>query len=285
MAMTNAGSNSGNTTDGGDGHYRNLLLTTLLRLLLIYFLPVVLLAAFFHIQHRHLIRDTRLAHLQSIAEHQAYTLDLFLRERIINLENVIDDPRLNVPPTNIELQRHLDNLRKTSDTFVDLGWFNAAGDLIAYAGPHPDLESRNYGLEAWFLALRGSAKQRIITDTYMGFREQPHFTIAVNRVIDDRYVVLRAVLSPERIEEYVATLQHPERISTALLSEDGMVQVISGKEIKVSTPSPLKPPRHPSIGSDITKRNGSDVFYAWTWLKTTSWVLLVEGEDPSAAAA
>jgi two-component system NtrC family sensor kinase len=267
-----------------DRDYDHLLRSTLFRLLLMYFVPLLLLVGFFHFQHRHLIRETRIAHLQSIAEHQAYTLDLFLRERIVNLENIVDDPRLNVPPTSADLQDRLDDLRKTSDTFVDLGWFNAAGDLISYAGPYPDLETRNYGEEAWFLALRGSPDRLVITDVYLGFRETPHFTIAVHRILDGRYVALRAVLSPERIEEYLTTLQKNEPVVTTLLGADGEVQVVASHDGRPPADLSL-PPRSTNLGSAMAKTEGGRVSYAWAWLRTTPWVLRVESGDPSATAA
>ncbi|MCB2212287.1 hypothetical protein KQI52_09275 [bacterium] len=270
---------AGNGLQRTETYYRHLLKTTLLRLLLMYFVPLLLLAGFFHLQQLKLMRESRRAHLQSIAEHQAYMLDLFLRERIVNLENVIDDPRLPVPPSNEVMERRLAELRKTSDTFVDIGWFSTSGNLLAYAGPHPDLESRNYGMEAWFLELRGSAEQVVITDIYMGFREQPHFTIAVNRIIDGRYVVLRAVLSPERMREYLTTLQHNEQIVTSLLSKDGSVQVVAGRQDPGPVHSAIVPPRDPWIGTGELRENGSRTAYAYAWLRATPWALLVEGED------
>ena len=74
-------------------HVRELFWNILGRLILLYFAPILLLAVFFHIQYRDLLRDSLRAHLEVIAEHQANTFDLFLRERLVNLGNIIDDPR------------------------------------------------------------------------------------------------------------------------------------------------------------------------------------------------
>ena len=87
------------TTSRGDeasrgGHSRELFWHTLGRLVLLYFVPLILLAIFFHLQYRNLLRDGQRAHLEVIAEHQANTFDLFLRERLVNLDNIIDDPLL-----------------------------------------------------------------------------------------------------------------------------------------------------------------------------------------------
>ena len=82
-------------------HYRELFRHTLTRQILLYFMPLLLLALFFHVQYRRLLRDSARAHLAVIAEHQATTFDLFLRERLVNLANVIDDP-LFVPHASDE---------------------------------------------------------------------------------------------------------------------------------------------------------------------------------------
>ncbi|MFZ5981395.1 MAG: hypothetical protein ACOYVF_12260 [Candidatus Zixiibacteriota bacterium] len=40
---------------------------------------------------------------------------------------------------------------------------------------------------------------------YLGFRQRPHFTIAVSRIIDNQYVVLRATLDPARMYDYLTS--------------------------------------------------------------------------------
>jgi hypothetical protein len=56
----------------GRAHSRELFWTTFGRLILLYFAPLLLLSIFFHLQYRHLVRDSLQAHLEVIAEHQAY---------------------------------------------------------------------------------------------------------------------------------------------------------------------------------------------------------------------
>jgi len=93
MAAQSVGATPGRAGPGRGGHSRELFWHTLGRLALLYFVPLILLAIFFNLQYRNLLRDGRRAHLQVIAEQQANTFDLFLRERLVNLDNVIDDPR------------------------------------------------------------------------------------------------------------------------------------------------------------------------------------------------
>ena len=107
-------------------HYLGLFRHTLTRQILLYFMPLLLLAAFFHLQYRRLLRESVRAHLAVIAEHQATTFDLFLRERLVNLANVIDDP-LFAPHARDEtyLVARLAALRQANDAFADLGVVSA----------------------------------------------------------------------------------------------------------------------------------------------------------------
>ena len=68
--------------------YRQLRGQTLLHLLLTYLAPVLVLAVCFTWQFHELARESRQRHLLSIAENQANTLDLFSRERLVNLTNL-----------------------------------------------------------------------------------------------------------------------------------------------------------------------------------------------------
>ena len=77
---------------------QDLLRRTIARLLLTYVAPFILLTAYFLIQPNNLTKESRRTHLKALAEHQANILDLYLRERVVNLRNLISDPKLGDIP-------------------------------------------------------------------------------------------------------------------------------------------------------------------------------------------
>jgi ActR/RegA family two-component response regulator len=91
MAARSNGTASAPVKAGGNARVREFFWATLGRLVLLYFAPLLLLAVFFHVQYRRLLREGHRAHLEVVAEHQAKTFDLFLRERLTNLGNVADN--------------------------------------------------------------------------------------------------------------------------------------------------------------------------------------------------
>src|SRR3989304_10497262 len=82
----------------GRKYYRDVRRRNISRLLLTYFVPPLILVIYFNIQYDALVDEGRRLHLKSIAESQANTFDLFLNERLVNLANLIDDPKFHVPP-------------------------------------------------------------------------------------------------------------------------------------------------------------------------------------------
>ena len=259
---------------------RQFLLYTLARLLLLYFAPLLLLAIFFNVQYRRLSEEARQLHLRAVAEHLASTLDLFLRERRVNLTNVIDAPQFPGDPDPAFLHEKLAALRQTSSAFVDLGLFDAQGRLLVYVGPHTFLQSRNYSGEGWFVTLRRGAERHVITDVYLGFRDLPHFTIAVKSEVDGRYRVLRAALSPEGIFEYISNVEGGSDVQIALVNAEGAYQVVTpGLGVPLAS-SPFRPPSEPAVG--VVQSSGRRPVYAYTWLKAAPWALVALASFPAA---
>ena len=258
-------------------NYREIFWYNLARMALLYFVPLLLLAVFFQIEYRRLLRESLRAHLEVIAEHQAKTFDLFLLERLVNLENLIDDPLF--PGLDVEepfLSSLLEDLRLTSDAFVDLGVVSEAGDLVAYVGPVNFPSPVNYQTEDWFIDLIGSNRSSIITEIYLGFRDQPHFTIAVKRQGDGGVqVVLRSTLSPERLSDYLTTLEGAGEVHSAIVNGSGVLQVTTPHVGEPPGVSSFVPPRDRERGS-VRRGNGPDApGFAFAWLSETPWAIVV----------
>jgi len=207
-------------------HYREWRRRQIMRMAITYLAPLVILIVYFHYRYIGLEEDNRRVHLGAIAEYQANILDLFLSERRVNLANLIDHPRFSTLPSSNGMNEHLDDLRRVSDAFIDLGFFDSSGVQVSYAGPHPSLESRDYRGEDWFSKLRGREQNFVITDIYLGFRQQPHFTIAVRRTVGDRFLVLRATLDPARMYEYIESQQAAGDVTTYIINRAGAYQLV-----------------------------------------------------------
>ena len=276
---TPKGSPSPPAADGNDKrrHHRELMRRTLLHLLSIYFLPLLLLTIYFHLQSLTLQREGHQSHLQSMAEYQARMLDLFIRERAVNLSNLIDHPILEPPPSHATMELYLEDLRRNSETFVDLGLFNAQGNQVAYAGPFPVLEDRNYFSEQWFKDLLHQERDFIITDIYLGFRQRPHFTIAVGRVYDGQFMALRATLDPDRMYDFITSVMGAKDVRTSIVNSSGVYQVVTPNVGTLLAESSIVPPRTPGVGIEHVEINDRDLVYGYAWLGEAEWALITQG--------
>jgi two-component system NtrC family sensor kinase len=261
-------------------HYRELRRSQLIRLSLTYLTPIILVTIFFSFQYGNLVRDSLELHLTAIAENQANTLNLFLMERIVNLDNLINSPRFLESLDSAQLQSHLSELTKISSTFVDIGFFNATGIQVAYAGPYPLLENRNYSSERWFQELQNPAKQFVITDIYLGFRQRPHFTIGVRREIQGELSALRATLDPGRIYQYMQSLEGASEVNVSLVNQEGFYQLVTPHIGTLLESAAIVPPVSPRMGAEEVEIEGDKVTYAYAWLKTADWALVVQTAQP-----
>jgi two-component system NtrC family sensor kinase len=256
-------------------HYKDLKRKHIVRLSLMYLLPLLILIVYFQFQYSNMLNDSKTMHLQSIAENQANLLDLFLKERVVNLINLIDNPNFNIPPDDPTLEEYLQILKTDSKAFTDIDFFNSKGMEIAYAGPLKRKAYNDYSQEIWFIDLKRSEQRYIITDVYLGFRQEPHFTIAVKRNVGDSVVVLRATLGPKDIYGYMTSIEGLSDVYVSLVNAKGDYQLVSNKLGKLLDKSPILPSRELKIGTGEKTIKNSDIKYAYSWLSEVNWVVIV----------
>jgi two-component system NtrC family sensor kinase len=258
-------------------HHPELFKRTLLHLILIYLVPFLLLTTYYHSQSLYLRDEGIRNHLRSIAEYQAHTLDLFIRERVVNLRNLIDNPKLEVFPSQSTLADYLQDLKRASGAFVDLDVFDRSGRQLAYTGPFPVVEQRDYSAEQWFRDLLAREGRFVITDIYLGFRGRPHFTVAVGRPVEGEFLALRATLDPERIYDFITSLEGARDVQTSIVNRSGTYQVVTPNLATPLADSAIVPAEEPRIGIEEVRLEGERIVYGYAWLGQANWALITQG--------
>jgi two-component system NtrC family sensor kinase len=214
-------------TSSRDGAYYNRLRRSLRwKLLATYVIPLVLLTIFFLYNYERSLRAGIVGHIASVAEHQRNTVELYLQERIADVRNSFPHWTATRPPVNADSEVILENLRRECAAFVDVGIFDPDGTLVAYAGPHPDLVGRQYGAEPWWAQLMGNQDGILISDVYPGFRDEPHFVIAVRGDPDESSWVLRASLDPGRFADFIGIASLDPGAESLIVNAKGVRQVL-----------------------------------------------------------
>ncbi len=257
-------------------HYREWRRRQIIRMAITYLAPLIILVVYFHYRYIELEEDSHRVHLSAIAEHQANTLDLFMSERRVNLANLIDHPQFSTLPTAVELDGYLHDLKRVSEAFIDIGVFDSSGVQVVYAGPHPSLESQSYANEDWFKTLTDARNNFVITDVYLGFRQQLHFTIAVSRSIGDRFLVLRATLDPARMYESIESQQMAGDVTTYIVNRNSIYQLVKENMGYPLDACPAVVSFKQTSGFGEMQSDDGSLHYAFWWLHNTEWALIAQ---------
>ena len=263
-------------------HFRQLQNRLVLGLLLGFLLPNALLSAYFHFQFTHTLKNSALLNLEAVAENQKNTLDLYLQERVINLFNLFHSRDFSLQPSQEAMKGYLKSLKRFHDGFIDVGFFNARGIQIGYAGPHPQLRGRNYSDQPWFQELGEGNLNYLVTDIYTGLRNIPHFTIAVRQVIDGTPYIMRATLDPDKLYIFLRAISHGKEVETTLINAQGQYQVVDPGHSPFPSSSSYVPPTSPAAGVEEIRLDERPTLIAYAWLQETPWALLVM--QPAAVA-
>jgi len=248
----------------------------IVRLLLIYMFPLILLVVYFQYQYNGLLTKSREHHLMSAAEGQSRILDIFIKERINNIINLIDNPSLSYPISSQELNKMFEKLHKDSDAFIDLGYLDTTSIQKGYAGPLQFLEKKYYKKEKWYDELINTNERYVITDIYLGLRKTPHFTIGAKIIINKKTIIFKTSLDPQKIYNYMTSLEKSKDIHILIVNNSGYYQLAPtevGKPMKLSFYIPNK-----SLNIGIKETKDSR-FYAFSWLASLNWAVIVKEKE------
>lgn len=256
-------------------HFKQLERRVLFGLLLTFLLPLLSLSAYFHIQFQTTLKETSKLNLAVIAESQRNTVDLFLQERLVNIFSLFHSSSFSLSPNKLQMERLLQQLRRASDAFIDVGFLNHEGIQIGYAGPYSYLQDKDYSDQLWFIGLESKHQNYQISDIYHGFRNKLHFTIATKQIIDGKPFFLRATLDPDKFYLFLATINYEKGGESSIINQNGRFQLANPRFHKPLSLSTYHPPRENPSGVHIIERNGEMVIAAHAWLSEANWALLV----------
>jgi two-component system NtrC family sensor kinase len=256
-------------------YFRKLRIWLIFGLMVCFILPHAVLSAYFHFQFTSTLRKSGRLNLVALSESQRNTIDLFLQERVVNLFSIFHRRDFSFAPSENEMSSYLQNLRQVSDAFVDVGFLDAKGIQTRYSGPYPFLQGRNYSRADWLNELKKAEKDYVISDIYLGFRQKPHFTIAVKQSIDGALHIVRATLDPDKFYMFLRTISHGKEVESALINEDGSYQIVDPGRGKLLGKSEYVPPKASPTGAEEIEIEGDSVMMAYAWLRETDWALLV----------
>jgi len=253
----------------------------IIRLSFLYLLPLLILILFFLYQFNNLMNRSRESHLLSIAESKSRIMDIYLMERVNNIINIIESSELSYPIDQITLDNIFNNLKKHSEAFTDIGYFDTTTIQKYFSGPLTYLINKDYQDEPWFKQLVASEKNYIITDVYLGFRNVPHFTIGVKRYLKGKRYIFKVSLDPQLIYSYMTSTEKSKDVNILIINNDGNYQLTPQDFSGLMDTSYFHPPKDKNIGVTYYNHNKTSDKYAFAWLNFVNWAVITTEKEES----
>jgi two-component system, NtrC family, sensor kinase len=264
-------------------YYQRLGRKIALAIVSVAFIPYALTYVIFYTSYNASIRAQVLETLRTVVESHQRNIEDFLAERLANLQNEaslfgvegLSDPQ--------RLGQVLASLRGVYGAFVDLGLLGPDGRHLAYAGEFSPGQA-DYAQTPWFKQVMAQGSN--VSDVFKGFREVPHFIVAVKLSHQDRDYVLRATIDSARFSSLVEGVRLGGTGEAFLINREGLYQTRSRLHGQLLTPWDQAMPGHFAgvrLLEDVNRR-GSDVVLAKAWLKNGDWLLVCQqGTDDAFA--
>ena len=162
-------------------------------------------------------------------------------------------------------------IKRQYEFFADLGVVDHNGTQQAYWGPY-DLHNADYSQELWFKEV--VAKGVYISHVYTGYRQVPHFAIAVSNLDPKtrKIWVLRATIDAITLQNFVNTIQTNASDDLFLVDEEGYLQTSSEHYGQVL--SQLDSGIAPGLQIGLS-RDGENILYAIGRIRNTPWTLVL----------
>jgi two-component system NtrC family sensor kinase len=249
---------------------RNIILITLL----VAFAPLFALGTVIYSQFFEIYRTKVEEQIQYRARAQAEAVDLFLKERVAILAAMADMHTYEemIQEKNLAEAFRIMNLR--AGAFVDLGVINNIGQQLTYAGPY-DLRGLNYYQQSWFGEVM--SKGSYISDVYLGYRQLPHFIIAVKRQEGENIWILRATIDPDVFGSLVRAAQVGKSGDAFIVNREGFYQTRPRFDGQILYLSKIVTSLFGGTTNIVEKKNDQDrtLLYAGAWLNNGKWLLLI----------
>lgn len=242
--------------------------------LLVALTPLIILGATIYFQFTVMYKNKIEEQIKYRSSAHAKSIDLFLKERTAILSAMADTHTLQELMDKNNLLRIFKIMNTRAGAFVDLGVIDNKGLHRSYVGPY-ELTGLNYYKQPWFAEVMN--KDVYISDVYMGYRQLPHFIIAVRRQEGLESWILRATIDSDIFEGIVRSAQVGKTGDAYIVNKDGLFQTrprFKGGILSESNLDTTLFGGTTTVNKQIND-TGMKRLYAGSWLKNNKWLFIV----------
>jgi two-component system NtrC family sensor kinase len=239
------------------------------------FVPLVLIGGGMYYYAASVLKQKALDSLRMEVVNHKEVIDQFLSERVTGLRLVSENAGLNALTSPGGLEAVFQSLQSAYDgsSLADLGIINDQGRHLAYVGPF-ELISRNYQDAAWFKEVM--KRGVYVSDVFLGFRNKPHFIIAVKQQSGERSWIIRATVDSDSFNSIVSEVDGNKGGDAYLVDRNGIYQTRPRKAGDLMGNSGFKDLKS-FQGVRLVESQGK--LLATVWLEAVPWLCAVEIDE------
>ena len=249
--------------------------------------PLLLVGWGLNVHHTYFAKSRVVRNFQRQVENHRRFVEQFLTEqssklRLLTYTHTKDDL---LAPGNLKVV--FDNMNSECQSITDIGIIDHTGRHLAYVGPY-DLLDKNYADALWFKEVM--TEGLYISDMFMGFREEPHFIIAVSRSNGNGKWILRVTVNTDVFRTLVENVRIGETGEVYLVNDQGVYQTNPRFSGKIMETSPVKiedlkdSVKVSIFNGDVPSGGFNNQIVGKAWLDQPHWLLVIK-QDYSEAFA
>lgn len=254
-------------------YFRRIWKNVVVALLATSFIPLILIGGGMYYYASRVLKQKTLEALHAEVQNHKELIDRFLVERTRDLKLLaknIDRKNLIRPGA---LEHVFASLQKELPCFQDIGIIDDQGRHLAYVGPY-SLITRNYKKTFWFKAVK--ERGIYISDVFLGFRNIPHFVIAVRETSPDGFWILRATVDTDFFNAVVSGITRNDNGDSFLINRHGIFQTVPRRTGRLMGPSAFSNLNH-FDGVRLKQKNG--LLQVMVWLENVPWLCVVQDDS------
>lgn len=261
---------------------KNMLLVSMI---LVPLVPLVLILGIGYYYFTASVERSTTESMRRIISDHGRMIERFLFERQADLELLLNTYSFEQLGDTEQLRRIFSTLQQRSPAFADLGIFDEKGLHVAYQGPF-SLAGIIYKDAPWFREVMQHGTY--VSDVFLGYRQVPHFIIAIARQEQGRRWVIRATIDTFFFNELVKNVRIGRTGEAYIMTRDGILQTdrrSGGNLMELSPDYFLMPPGERAAHAFISRdETGLNYLYITMDLKGGQWRLVVRREVADAFA-
>jgi two-component system NtrC family sensor kinase len=207
-------------------NYQRIRVALFSTIMAITIVPLMMIAGLSYYNYNDLLIKEERDQLESRINGSIRAISAMMENLKTVIEFIARQDRYSELTTLANLEKLFIRLKQNYAFFADIGVIDSNGIQQSYYGPY-DLESTDYSNEQWFIEVL--AKGIYISKVYLGYRQVPHFTIAVSNYdpITRKQWVLRTTIDASTLQEFINTIKTDIIDDIFLIDQDGLLQTSS----------------------------------------------------------